>query len=538
MHRLTRSACLPAAFALVLWTTGAILSAQSYTVLYSFHESDGCCPDYPSILAQGPDGNIYGTSTWGGYYGYGNAFVLTPNGALTPIYDFNIKSGAPALPDGGLNLGFDGNLYGTTYQGGSGAGTVFRITTAGVLTVLHDFSNGADGGYPRTPPTQAPDGNLYGVTGNGTIAVLYKITPTGAFSVVMNMPSMSHSPLIVGSDRMLYGITDYGGTYNRGTAFQFNPATKKLKIIHSFEMTTGAIPTGALMQAKDGKLYGTAVWGGTMSGGVIFQMTTAGTYAVIYNFNASSSVNGTDPNGGVVQGSDGFLYGATVSGGAFGLGTLFKVNTKGAAYAVLHDFDTSTGDTPASTPLLHTNGTLYGVTQHGGTYTVYGAVYSTLAGLKPFAAPFVFASGKVGDTIQILGDGLLSATSVKFGNGAAAFAAVSDGLINATIEAGATTGSITVDEPGGKRISPNTFKVLPTISSFSPQSGPVGTQVVITGTSLLQTKTVLIGKAHATFTVDSDTQITATVAAGAVTGKVVVTTAGGSFTAVGTYTVH
>jgi uncharacterized repeat protein (TIGR03803 family) len=525
------------ATALILWTTAAVASAQTYTALYSFRNTDGCCADYPSLLAQGRDGNLYGTTTSGGTMGWGNAFVMTPAGAVTPIYNFDFVNGGH--PQGGLSLGFDGNFYGTTYQGGAGsAGTVFRITPGGVLTVLHSFTNGTDGAFPRTPPVQAGDGNLYGVTGNGTVAVLYRIAPSGTFTVMLNVPSQSYTPLIVATDGLLYGMTQFGGTLNRGTIFQYTPAKNKLKIIHSFDPSTGQIPSGPLMQAKDGKLYGTTTSGGAFGVGAVFQVTTTGKYVLLHSFDSTNSTEGSTPYAGVVQGSDLFLYGVASAGGVLGHGTLFRLSTKGTGFIVLHDFDLQSGDTPVDTPMLHTNGTIYGLTFHGGTFTVYGAAYSFEAGLKPFVSPFVFASGRVGDTISILGDGFLSASSVKFGLGSVPFTVVTDHFITATIDTGATTGVITVTEPGGKLTSPHSFAVIPTISGFAPQSGPVGTQVVITGTSLLQTKTVVIGKALATFTVNSDTQITATVGAGAVTGKVSLKTPGGSVTAVGTFTVQ
>ena len=537
MHRLARLQAFAAATALILWAASAAPLAQTYTMIHSFNENDGCCANWPALLAEGRDGRIYSTTTSGGTRGWGNVWVMTPSGALTPIYNFSFTDGAG--PQGGLNIGFDGNLYGVTYQGGSSsAGTVFKITPAGGLTVIHSFTNTTDGGFPRVPPTQAPDGNLYGVTGNGTIAVLYKITPSGTFSVVMPIASQSYTPMIVGDDGMLYGMTLFGGTSNRGTAFQYNPAKNKLKTVYSFTQSTGDLPQGPLVQGKDLRLYGTATDGGAGSEGVVFQMTTAGKYLVIHNFDSTAPANGMRPYSGVVQGSVGYLYGVTTTGGSDGLGVLYKLTTKGAGFAVLHDFNTVSGDTPASALLLHTNGTLYGMTSHGGSFTVYGAMYSEDASLKPYDFPFVFASGKVGDTIPIFGSGLLSATEVKFGSGPVSFTPITDSYMTATIDDGATTGTITVNGPSGKLTSPHTFKVLPTITGFSPQSGPVGTQVTITGTSLLQTKSVVIGKALASFTVDSDTQITATVGAGAITGKVALKTLGGSVTATGTFVVQ
>lgn len=537
MKNLTSHRYLSILLALTFLLISPMLYAQTYTDIYDFNNSDGCCANYPSMLAQGEDGSLYGATTSGGT-GAGNIFKITPQGTFSNLFNFDGTHGRG--PQGGLSLGFDGNFYGTTYQGGTTpAGTIFKITPSGTQTVLYNFANTTDGAYPRTPPVQAPDGNLYGVTGNGTVATLYKLTPSGTFSVVLNLPSQSYSPLIVGTDGNLYGLTNLGGTFNRGTAFQFAPAKKKLKIIHNFGSgTEGQSPYGPLLMGTDGKLYGTTSGGGTASGGTVFQMSTAGKTVTLINFSTQSPANGATPFSGLSQGSDGFLYGVTSVGGANGLGTLFKISTKGTGFSVLHDFATATGDTPLSTPLLHTNGKIYGLASHGGSHGAYGAIYCFDAGLKPFTSQFVLYSGKVGDSVTILGQGFSNATGVKFGAGAGTFVASTDAFMTATVVAGATTDVITVLEPGGNLQTPQKYKIIPTISGFSPKSGPVGTQVVITGMSLKQTSSVTIGKAKATFVVNSDTQVTATVGAGAVTGKVSLKTKGGTATAAGTFTVQ
>jgi uncharacterized repeat protein (TIGR03803 family) len=240
---------------LVLCVVSTLVRGQTYTDMHDFNNSDGCCANYPSLLAQGEDGDIYGATTSGGS-GAGNIFKITPTGTFTNLFNFDGTHGRG--PQGGLSLGFDGNFYGTTYQGGTSAvGTVFKITPSGAQTVLYNFTNTTDGAYPKVPPVQAPDGNLYGTTGNGTVAPLYKITPSGTFSVVVNLPAQSYSPLLAGTDGNLYGMTLLGGIFNRGTAFQFAPKTKKVKIIHNFEASTGYVPEGPLTQAADGFLYGT-----------------------------------------------------------------------------------------------------------------------------------------------------------------------------------------------------------------------------------------------------------------------------------------
>jgi uncharacterized repeat protein (TIGR03803 family) len=293
------------------------------------------------------------------------------------------------------------------------------------------------------------------------------------------------------------------------------------------------------MQAIDGNLYGTTTAGGTGSGGVVYKITTSGKYTVLTNFTTGSTTTGATPYSGVVQGSDKYLYGVTSSGGANKLGALFKIKTSGSGFTILHSFDTTTGDTPLSTPLLHTNGTIYGMTSHGGTHVSDGVAYSMNVGLTPFVAPVALHSAKSGATVELLGQGFNTATGVLFGTGSGTLTIVSDTYATAKIKTGDTTGVITVDEPGGNLATLLTFKVKPTIKSFSPTSGAVGTSVVITGTSLQEASAVKFGgKAATVFTVNSDTQVTATVPTGAVTGKITITTPGGTATSSSNFTVN
>jgi uncharacterized repeat protein (TIGR03803 family) len=517
--------------------TGPIARAQTYNVVYNFDETPhGCCSYYPGILAQGRSGNIYGTTLSGGHFGYGTVFVITPNGALTNLHDFDITDGAG--PQGGLALGLDGDFYGTTYQGGAGhAGTVFKITPGGALKVLYSFSNNGDGAFPRTPPVPAPDGNLYGITANHAASTLYRITPAGVLTVLVTLPSESDAPLTLATDGKLYGATLSGGTFNQGTAFSIT-TSGVFTTFYSFDNPTGSSPQTTLMQASDGNFYGTTSLGGTSGGGVVFRLSPTGAYKVIHNFVSNPSILGSGPTAGVVQGSDGFLYGVTALGGANGFGTIFKLKTSGASFSVIHSFDKTDGSFPNSTPFLHTNGIIYGQTRSGGSLD-NGVLYSLADNLKPFASVFVIRSGKVGTSTSILGQGFSTATGVLFGAGAATFTALSDTYITAKAPSGATTGPVTVEEPGGNLVSPQNFRVTPSIASFTPPSGPPGTSVMIQGMSLLQTTAIKFGGVAATaFTVNSNTHVTATVPSGAVTGKISITTPGGTANSSAIFTVN
>jgi uncharacterized repeat protein (TIGR03803 family) len=235
-----------------------VATAQTYADIYNFDgTAHGCCPDYPHLLAQGRDGNLYGVTSGGGINGVGVVFKITPAGTLTVLYNFDTTHGA--TPRGGLTLGGDGTFYGTTDAGGtSGFGTIFKITTARILTVLYNFTGGADGGHPDTPPALGSDGNFYGTT---ALATAYKITPTGTFTLLGATPGRSFSPLIQAGNGIFYGTTPEGGTNGTGSVFKLT-ASGTVSVLYSFDATHGAAPYGPLIQGSDGNLYGTTTAGG------------------------------------------------------------------------------------------------------------------------------------------------------------------------------------------------------------------------------------------------------------------------------------
>ena len=516
---MTRPTMLRHRFLLVVLTllaASSLVQAQTYTDLFDFDgAAHGCCQTYPGVMAQGRDGNLYGATNSGGSFGEGAIFKLVPStGTLTLLHSFNFTDGLG--PRGGLSLGLDGNFYGTTYQGGAhSAGTVFQVTPSGTLTTIYSFANGTDSAYPFTPPVPAPDGNLYGTTANSAGRTVYKITTAGVLTTLATLPAESDGALTVGVDGKLYGTTLYGGAFNAGTAFQIT--TKGvLKTIFNFDNAHGGNPQTSLFQASDGNFYGTASTGGTLGGGVVFKLTPAGVLTVFHNFDGTvGATDGKGPTCGVVQGSDGFLYGATANGGTSGFGTLYKVKTNGTSYAVIYNFDKTNGANPNSQPFLLTTGVIYGLTSTGGSHSE-GVLYSLDASLKAFTSPVVITSGKVGASVGLLGQGFNTATGVLFGLGAGTFTITNDTYLTGKVATNDTTGLITVQEPGGNLLSPQKFKVVPAIKTFSPPSGPVGTSVVITGTSFLQASAVKFGGVAATvFTVNSDSQVTATVPTGA-----------------------
>jgi uncharacterized repeat protein (TIGR03803 family) len=486
------------------------------------------------MLAQGRDGSLYGTTTQGGANSRGAIFKATLNGTVTLLHSFNLTDGA--APQGGLTLAADGNFYGTTPSGGANsAGVIFKITPSGTFTVIHNFTRAADGGFPKASPVPGSDGALYGVTGIGG-SVFYRITAAGVLTPLATFSVEVFGPLAVALDGKFYGVTNVGGTSNRGTAFSVTPAGV-IKTIFNFADSTGSLPYGPLLQAADGNFYGTTYTAGPLGAGVVYKLTSAGVYTVLHSFNATDRSQGINPTAGLVQGSDGFLYGVTAGGGAHLNGTIFKIKTDGTGYADIFDFDGAHGAIPYSQPLLHTNGRIYGQTNSGGSHND-GVIYSLDAGLKPFIQPVPMKQAKVGVSVAILGQNLSTATQVLFGSGAGTFTTTGSTFMNAKAAVGATTGFITVKEPGGNLVSPLKFKIVPTLTTFAPTNGTVGTQVVLTGTSFTQTGTVKFGTKTATFTVNSDTQITTTVPTGAISGKITITTLGGTAASPTAFTVQ
>jgi hypothetical protein len=212
---------------------------------------------------------------------------------------------------------------------------------------------------------------------------------------------------------------------------------------------------------------------------------------------------------------------------------------------VLDKFDYTTGATPEITPFQHTSGVAYGESSVGGTGNVSpcsaglcGVFYSWKSTSLPAFVSLLPYSGKVGKTIEFLGQGFKGTTSVSFGGTAAKFQIVSDTYLTATVPTGATTGSVMVKISAGTLASNRVFRVTPQILSFNPTSGPVGTNVTITGVSLKQaTKVAFGGVAATSFAVNSDKQVTATVPTGAQNGHITITTPGGVAVSRGIFTV-
>ncbi len=538
--RLNHLHLMTLATTLALATLASPDAQAQYTDLHDFDTPTLASPQYPGILAQGRDGNIYGTAPLGGASGRGGVFQITPAGAYSLIYNFDLTHGSN--PYSGLTLAADGSFLGSAFTSGANIfGTAFKITSGGVITVLHDFAL-VEGVNPYAPPIQGSDGNYYGTTSSGSAGFgsVYKITAAGAFSALYSFDgphgATPIAPLIQAIDGNFYGTTKVGGTFGFGTAFKITP-TGALTVLYSFDSTHGSNVFSPLVQGSDGNFYGTTRDGGTKNnGGTIFKLTAAKRLTTLYSFNNTGSTpDGVQPYAGLIQASDGIFYGVTARGGTNGAGTLFKITSTGI-YSKLYDFVASTGSLPYATLRQHTNGKLYGEATSGGGLG-HGALYSFDLGLAPFILVQP-TSGIVSQPVSIMGQGLLGTTSVKFNLTSASANLLSDTYITTSVPAGATSGLVKVVIPG-KTLNSGKFRVVPVVLSFSPPSGPVGTSVTITGNSFTGSTAVTFGGGKkALFTVLSYTQITATVPVGAVTGTIQVTTSGGTAISSTAFTVN
>lgn len=543
--------------ALFLCAAVATASASvTFKNLTSFDGTDGNDPTTMNLV-QGIDGELYGTTQYGGTENLGTVFKISSTGTLTTLWNFCKESGCPDgdRPVTGLTVVPGGDLYGTTYAGGAhNGGVIFKITPTGVLTVVHSFCASfgcADGVNPEAPLVLATDGNLYGTTVLGGVGgcggchgggIAFRISLSGTFAKIHDFCTGTcaeyanpSNVLVQASDGNFYGeMTGRSGYYD-GNVFRMTPAGK-VTVLYTFCKLTncadGVFPQGGLVQGANGDLYGTTQAGGKYNDGTFFAITLAGTPTTLHSFDYVTAGNlGADEIAGVILGNDENFYGVATEGGegcTFGCGTVFKVTPTGVL-TTLHEFqDLSDGALPWGL-VQDTSGAFYGATPVGPyTGKNLGTVYTVGDGLAPFVE-LVTNYGPVGKTIDILGQGFTGATGVTFDGVKATFDNVSNTYMTVTVPSGALTGTVTVTTFTNTYRSNTIFKVTPQFTSFSPAAGAVGSTVTLTGVSLTQTSSVMIGGLAATFKVGSDTKLTATVPAGAKNAQsIVITTAGGT----------
>ncbi|MES2661052.1 MAG: choice-of-anchor tandem repeat GloVer-containing protein [Verrucomicrobiota bacterium] len=367
-------------------------------------------------LVPGPDGSFYGVTSGGGSHGSGTVFKMTSTGALTTLVNFkyNDPAGKGSGPTAGLVFGSDGNFYGTTYSGGMfDQGTVFRMTPAGVLTTLVHFTGGGPvnkGGKPWAKLVEGIDGNFYGTTAlggasdNGTV---FKMTPAGALTTLVeftdkgsiNKGSYPAAGLVLGSDGNFRGTTLYGGASGKGTLFKMTSAGVLTTLVE-FTGTSdiGSAPEAALVLGSDECFYGTTFFGGASDQGTVFKLTPAGSVSTLVEFRGNDGLPDTAfyPAAGLVQGSDGDFYGTTTNGGVPGHGTVFKMTPAGVKTTLVEftgDGAANKGSYPDTGLVPGSDGNFYGTTNAGGP-SGFGTVFKlTPAGALTTLVKFTGSRG-------------------------------------------------------------------------------------------------------------------------------------------------
>ena len=316
--------------------TGTVFELNSTgqeTTLYEFTGTpDGSIPQ--AGLFRDATGNLYGTTRWGGVSDLGTVFEVNAAGVETVLHSFN--GGDGINPDCALIRDSAGNFYGTTFSGGAGGfGVVFKMNKLGHLTLLHQFTGGSDGGRPYAGLIQDRNGNLYGTTTSGGASgagTVFKLTATGVLTVLHTFTGKSgdgatpYGGLIQGAGGYFYGTKNGGGgaatcPSGCGTIYRVSPSGS-YQVLHRFNGNDG-MTAGSSLLAASGGYFGTTSLGGSHGFGVVYELKTNNQLVVLYNF--TETTDGGQPYASLAQDSAGNLYGTTIYGGAFNNGVVFKV---------------------------------------------------------------------------------------------------------------------------------------------------------------------------------------------------------------------
>jgi len=459
----------------LLFFCAAMAQAQTITPLADFNRTTGGAPG--DAFIQGLDGNFYGAAGVGGARDRGAVIVATPSGVITDLFSFCKATTCPTgvTPYLSLLQVSNGDFFGFT-SGTSDNGTIFRLSPAGVINNLYDFCANnicTDGQSPRTNMIQARNGYIYGTTNAGgtshNAGTIFRMTTTGALTTVYDFCQLTN-------------CQDGGGPLAFG---------------------------GGLIQATDGNLYGVTRNGGK-GFGTIYQLSLSGTLKTIYKFckqgaGANPCLDGAQPLG-LVEGLDGNFYGVASGGGANGGGVFFKV-TRYGGLTVLYNFCSQSGCADGEGPIsliLGSDGNFYGTTSNP---TSDGAVPNTIFQITPAGAYT-----------------LLYSTDFRTESGLLSVMQSTDGNFYAT------------NDVGGANGLGSFFKISTGLGPFVRALRPygfIGQTAYIMGTGLTGSTSVTFnGVAATTFSVVSDSEITAVIPTGSASGTLQVVTPGGTLSGV------
>jgi uncharacterized repeat protein (TIGR03803 family) len=362
-------------------------SLQGGFVVATLASFDGVHGAHPIAgLLQSRSGNFYGTTVAGGANDYGTIFRMTTFGTITNLVSFDLLNGAN--PSAKLMEGKDGSFYGTTTLGGPfSAGTIFKLTSNGTFNTLFslDLVNGI---WPSAGIVQTKSGNFFGITTYGGVngrGTAFPMTSNGVVTAWYSFPggggANPSGDLFQTPDGSFYGTASSGGANNCGGIFRLNTNGLIAALCSFAPGNGGANPSSGLVQGIDGNFYGTATSGGTDGLGTVFKMGTNGALTTLFSFNGP---NGASPQASLLQGIDGNFYGTTKNGGAnSNFGTAFRV-TPGGKLTTLISFNGTNGANPLAPLLQASDGSFYGTTANGGAFNM-GTVFR----LTSFDAPLL-----------------------------------------------------------------------------------------------------------------------------------------------------
>jgi uncharacterized repeat protein (TIGR03803 family) len=455
-------------------------------------------------LAQ--NGNFFGANQNQGidncsnFNGCGQIFTITPTGTEKVIYSFTngVDGADPMAAPVQANNGL---LYGTTpsANGDSNASTAYSLSYSGAFTVLHTFNNSTDGSGVVAGLTAGTDGNFYGVAQNGGMngdGTVFRMTKAGAVTVLHSFAGSDGEtparPLIQASNGIFYGVTPGGGDTGQfgGTVFSITPSGS-FKVLHTFTIATdGGVPNASLVEGTDGVLFGVTSTGGKLGGGTIFSIGVDGTFHVRHNFDSGAgAAAGWNPQAPLTQNTNGLFYSTTYQGGACsnsnGCGVVYsfdmnlapfvrptsRTGIQGSVVGILGQ-----GFTPATTvefagvaatKIAFGGGNFLEATVPpgalSGPITVSTAAVTLTSNptflVTPILTSFSPASGPIGASVTITGTGLAQTAAIRFGSKPAMFHVNSDTQVTATVPADAVNAPILLVTKGGRVKSRSAFSV-------------------------------------------------------------------------------
>jgi uncharacterized repeat protein (TIGR03803 family) len=328
-----------------------------------------------TAIVQAANGSLYGTIYSGGSFGVGLIYEFNPTNNIFQIRHNFLGHTDGANPQGNFIRDSNGRFYGVTSGGGiNGDGTIFSYNPAtGTYSKIVDFNNSITGSNPLYGLVRASNNKYYGVTnrgGSGNLGVIFEFDPASSnVSTKFNFSGASGSnpsgSLVVASNGLLYGLTQAGGTNEAGVIYEFEPNTGSVQKKADFSATIGIRPLGRLIEV-DNNFYGVALNGGTTNAGTIFQYNLINnSLSERYSF---ATLSGSFPIGGLTPITNEKVYGIASTGGQNNLGTIFQFNLATGIYTKLFDFDKLNGGFTSGTNslTLSNNGKLYGLTFRGG----------------------------------------------------------------------------------------------------------------------------------------------------------------------------